>query len=469
MGDFTEQTPTTIIGAGLTGLTAATVLNRSGAPVRVLESEPAIGGASMTARFGDHRFDLGGHRFYTRNEAVLALVRELIGDELLSVPRQSRIFLRGSLVDYPLTFFNALSALGPVTSAHVAASYAWEKVKQLFRTPPQETFADWVISRFGRRLYDIYFRPYSEKVWGVPCTELKADFAEQRIKGLSFREAVRDMFFKRDGGPATLVSRFLYPRLGFGRIPEAMAETLPPGSIRLRSPVLRVEHAEGRVNRVVCWTDRGEEPIEVSQVISTIPITDLIDAMCPSPPAEVAESAHALQYRDMVIVFLTLDREQVTPDQWIYFSSGDVFFGRMHEPKNWSPEMAPPGKTGLVVEIFCYKDEPVWHEPDNSIAQRVATRLEELGLIRATEHTGSKVIRLPRAYPLYAGDYRRHLQVVMDYLSRFDNLQTCGRNGLFRYTSGDYYIEMGMKAAENVLGRDHDLTSVAAEQVYAEK
>lgn len=463
-----DSMPVIVIGAGLTGLSAAHVLHESGVSVKVLEADKEIGGASKTVRFRGFRFDLGGHRFYTRNQPVLALVRKLIGGELLTVPRRSRIHLRGKFADYPLTFFSALGALGLVTSMSVCASYAVEKLKRVFHHPPDVTFEDWVIGRFGRKLYSIYFRPYSEKIWGVSCAELKADFAEQRIRGLSFREAVKSMFTSGKNRPATLVSQFLYPRLGFGRIGESMAEGLPAGAVELESPVVRVEHKGNRITGVVCQNQGREKNTAPHHVISTMSVTDLIRSLSPAAPGEVVEAAEGLRYRDMVIVFLTLNREQVTPDQWIYFSSDDVFFGRMHEPGNWSEAMSPPGKTSLVVEVFCYEGEPVWCESDESVARRVIRRLAELGMIDQSECEGTKVVRLRKAYPLYAGDYLERLEAVMGYLDRFENLQTAGRNGLFRYTSSDYYIEMGMKAAENVLGRNHDLNAVAAGREYAE-
>lgn len=463
-----EEPYTAILGAGLTGLTAAHTLSKRGVPVRVLEANKWIGGASRTVRHGDFRFDLGGHRLYTRNQQVLDLLDRLLGDELLTVPRLSRIFLHGKFTSYPLTFFSALSALGPLESVGVAASYAIERGKRLFGNPKEETFEDWVVSRFGRRLYEIYFKPYSEKVWGVPCDELGADFAAERIKGLSLREAVKNMFFRKNA-PETLASRFLYPARGFGRICEAMADTLPDGSIELNSPVAEVRHDGHRVREVVCRNGEREQTVEVENAVSTIPVTELVGALRPAPPPEVIEAAQGLRFRDLVVVFLTLDRPQVTPDHWIYFSSDDVFFGRIHEPKNWSAAMAPEDRTGLVVEIFCFRTDPVWSEADDSLADRTAKRLADLGLISREEVSDATVVRLRHAYPLYIPGYRERMDAILRHLAPLKNLHLAGRNGLYRYTSGDYYMEMGLKAAENVMGADHDLQRVGATEEYAEK
>jgi protoporphyrinogen oxidase len=484
MSSTDDPKQTAILGAGLTGLTAAYVLQRNHVPAQVFEADSVLGGASRTVPYDGFRFDLGGHRFYTKNQRVGDLVRELLGDELIAVERVSRIYLDGKFVDYPLSFFSALAGLGACRSLAVAGSYAAQKMRGLVRKTEERTFEQWVVNRFGRRLYEIYFKPYSEKVWGIPCSELGADFAAQRIKGMSFRAAVRSMLLPQKDAPATLASRFIYPRLGFGRIPEQMAAALPAGALRLNSPVVRVEHDGRRVTAAICRpfdhepfdvahgrsgrSEGRETSFEAANFINTIPINEFVHCLAPAPPPIVLEAADGLQYRAIVIAFLTLDREQVTPDHWIYFSSGDVFFGRMHEPKNWSAAMAPEGRTGLVVEVFCFETDPVWTEPEEALLRRIAKRLAELKLIEEKQVSGGCIVRLPKAYPLYVNDYRRRMDTILDFLRQFGNFQSAGRNGLFRYTSGDWYIDMGIKAAENLLGQHHDLMAVGAAQEYAE-
>ncbi len=365
---------------------------------------------------------------------------------------------------------NALKALGPATSAAVTASYVKEKLLRMLRRGPQETFEDWVVSRFGRKLYEIYFKTYSEKVWGVSCKRLGSDFAAQRIKGLSFREAVKNMFVRGDKAPESLVSEFTYPRLGFGQIAEMMARCVPQDRIHLSTPVVGVRHDGKRVREVVVRQGKAERTWAAEDIISTIAVTDLLGMMDPPPPREVLEAARGLTYRDIIIAFLALDRERVTRDHWIYFPDPEVFLGRIHEPKNWSAAMAPQGQTGLVVEIFCFQKEPVWRQGDETLLQRAAATLEGLDLIRTSEVIGGCVVRYRKAYPLYETGYRERMEKILDYLGGLSNLQSAGRNALFRYTSSDRYMEMAMKAAENVLGlADHDLIAVAAEQEYAER
>jgi len=463
--------PHVILGAGVAGLTTALQLHRRGEPVFVSEREEVIGGASRTVRFGEFRFDLGGHRFYTRNEEVKALVADLLGDELIEVGRLSRIYLNGRFIDYPLTFSSAFRGLGPFRTAAVTLSYVMGRLHGAVKDI--RTFEDWVVARFGRGLYEFYFAPYSEKVWGVDCTKLSADFAAQRIKGLSFREALKNMFLRnvlRKGPPPSLITHFLYPRLGFGRIPERMAEELPDGAVATNSPTLRIEHNGRRINAVVIGKPDGTEMrLDPQTVVSTIPITSLILMLDPPAPDVVRSHAEALEYRDMVILFLVVDKPQVSPDHWIYFSSRDISFGRVHEPKNWSRDMAPPDRTGLVIEFFCFRDDDIWNADSDSLRAMAVRDLVRTGLIRASEAAEAMRIFLPHAYPIYVDGYTEHLKAVKEYLSRFQNLYSIGRNGMFRYTSADYYIEMGMKTAENILGADHDLEAIGAAQEYAEK
>ena len=460
---------TLVVGAGLAGLAAANTLHNCGREVLVLDKEPYLGGVSRTLTYDGFRFDLGGHRFYTRNREVIDLVKRLLGDELLSVLRSSRIFLNGKFVNYPLTFFSSLSSLGLLTSANVLLTYTAERIKDIARRREVTNFEQWAISRFGRTLYRIYFRPYSEKIWGIPCTELSADFAAQRIRGLSFAKAIKSMISKSDTGPTTLLHRFYYPRRGFGCIPEALAAELPPEAIRTRAMVKRVEHAGSRVVAVHAEIDGRPERLTLANLISSIPMDQLVHALVPEPPEDVLRAADSIRYRDLVIVFLAIERESVTNTHWIYFPSEDNFLGRIHEPRNWSEAMSPSGRTSLVTEVFCFKEDAVWSESDESLAGRVAQQLETVGLIEAGQVTGSRVVRIEKAYPLYRVGYQVHVAKLLDYFRQFENLQIVGRSGQFLYISGDRYIEMGIKAARNVLGETHDLRSAANEEEYAEE
>jgi len=448
-----------VIGGGLSGLSAAWLLKKRGASVLLFEKEQALGGTARTMQHDGFRFDLGGHRFYTKDAEVLSLVESLLGDEIVQVHRKSSIFMAGRFVDYPLTFMSAFKGLGWWKVARVGGSYVAASVEAGLRTATPQTFEEWCVGRFGRALYQIYFKPYTEKIWGIPCETISADFATQRIRGLSMRAAIRNMFLKGANGPTTLVSAFLYPRTGFGRIAERLAHGLGPADVRTGAE---------RVTEVVV---RGQGRVvtrECAQLITSMPVSELALKLQPSAPAAVLDAARRLRYRDMVIVFIALDREHVTDDHWIYFSEERFSFGRLHEPKNWSPAMAPPGKTGLVLEFFCSEGDSTWRSEAETLVARAGRELDEIGLIRRDEIIGHRLVRLRRAYPLYQVGYLEHLRTVRDFLARFANLHCVGRNGLFRYTSGDYYIAMGLRAAENALGASHDLWQIATTPQYAE-
>ncbi len=300
----------------------------------------------------------------------------------------------------------------------------------------------------------------------MPCNQLRADFASQRIKELSLWEAFKNMVWKKGNKPMTLERQFLYPIHGFGRISEGLAKELPIYSIKLQSPITCLEHDGRRIIGIMYKNNGKLFRYEPAHVISTFSMSDLVRCLFPAPPVEVLDAATCLKYRDQIFVFLALDREQVTPDHWIYFSSDDVFFGRVHEPKNWSSVMSPSGKTSLVVEIFCYESEPIWTEPNESLIKRVSHRIAELGLIEEEQVIDGCVVRLKKAYPLYVDDYEQRINTILNFLHPIKNLQIVGRNGLFKYTSGDYCIEMGIKAAENLMGQNHDILSITSEKKW---
>ncbi len=468
---MSECPPVVVAGAGIAGLAATHRLQEDGArPFALYEKAGRVGGSSRTMCYGEFRFDLGGHRFYTKDGHVDRFVRGLLGDDALTVDRLSRILFNGHFVNYPLSAFNTLSALGPAGAAHAILDYGAMKVKKLWsRGSPEVTFEQWALNRFGRYLYRAYFKGYTEKTWGVPCTELSADFAEQRIKNLSFREALRDALFK-SGEDESLVRQFLYPRHGFGQLTDAMAAVVQePNRIHTGCEVVEVGHQEGRITWVGVQGADGEvRRGPCDELISSLPVDELVERLRPAAPQAVLQAARQLTYRDMVILLLTLRVEQVSPDHWIYVPSEDIGFCRMHEPKNWSPEMAPADRTSLVLEYFCQVGDDVWRRDDAFLAAQAAEDLAYMGLVRPGQVDGHTAVRLRRAYPVYRLAYDRHLDVVNEYLDRFSNLHSIGRNATFLYTSSDHYIDMGLKAAENVLGHEHDLNSIGRDSAYAE-
>jgi protoporphyrinogen oxidase len=448
-----------IIGAGPAGLSAAYELRRLGAPALILEAGAEMGGLARTVSHRGYRFDIGGHRFFSKLPEANALWRELLGDAFLERPRLSRIHYRGHFFDYPLSPMNALRGLGPLESLRVIASYARSHL--LPPAGPERSFEDWVSRRFGRRLFEIFFKTYTEKVWGIPCGEISADWAAQRIRDLSLSKALLNAFTGRNGGAGktlstTLIDRFHYPPLGPGQMWERMAEAViaSGGEVVSRLRVGTLCHRRGRVD---CVHGRGPdgERVEIAgaHFISSMALRDLVVALDPPPPDRVLRAAHALRYRDFLSVVLILDRAEVFPDNWIYIHAPEVKLGRIQNYKNWSPRMVPdPGTTALGLEYFLWDSDPEWNWPNARLIELGVRECAALGLIRPGEVTDGTVVRAEMAYPVYDHEYQDHVRTIRDYLAGFENLQTIGRNGLHRYNNMDHSMLTGLYAAGNALG-----------------
>ena len=449
MAQALEQYDVCILGAGLAGLTYAREAALQGTRVLVLERESCVGGLARTLRFGDYRFDIGGHRFHSPWPEVTAYVQALLGADLLQVPRRSHIRLNGRLVEYPLEFPNALLALGPATAARVSASYLKAALTPNGRHP-DVSFEQWVVRRYGRALHDIYFRPYTEKVWGMDCSELSADWAAERIQLPNLLAAVKGSLLKFGARPATLISRFLYPRRGIGMIPERLArESEATGRAQVLcgcTPMgLEVMPGGWRVR----WRRGGEEQqVEAVRFVSTIPLPALWEVL---PREDEAPPAldHALSYRGLVCVFLALDLPRVNDDTWTYFPDAHVGFGRIHEPRNWSPEMAPEGRTSLCVEVCSSEGDEAWRRRDGELVDQVTADLERLEVAPRKAVRDAWVLRVPAAYPCYRVGYAESLERATAYLERrWPHLHLLGRTGTFQYLNMDAVIKQAVSLAQ---------------------
>jgi len=453
---------TLVLGGGLAGLTAGQALTQAGRRVQVLEGAEAVGGLARTVTRDGFRFDLGGHRFFTHDAHVERFVRELLGDELVTVPRSSRIYLHGKWIAYPLRPLNALFGLGPRKSAQILLGYAAASLARRRGPPPPISLEDWVVAHFGRPLFELYFRDYSEKVWGIGCRDISAEWMAQRVQGLSLGAAIRRAFLKRGPALPTLVERFLYPRLGIGRIAERLREEIElSNSIATDTRVTHIHHDGRRIEGVSVWRGGRRQEIPGEAFLSTIPLTQLVQALSPHAPANVRAAAARLRYRDLVIVTVMLKRERATDLSWIYFPGKDIPFGRLHEPTNWSAAMAPPGCTLLVTERFCFRGDATWNATDADLMDTTVEHLAKLGFIHRHEVHDGMVVRIPAAYPLFEVGYQERSQVLCDYLERFENLQLAGRGGRFRYFNMDQAIASGLAAAEELLGRDTGMRAVS--------
>jgi protoporphyrinogen oxidase len=459
-----------VVGAGPAGLTAAYELGRLDVPAVVLEKGARVGGLARTENHRGFHFDMGGHRFFTKVPQVDAIWREVLGPDLLRRPRLSRIYYNGRYVSYPLKPVSALGALGVGQAMLVALSYLrW----QLFPYRREDTFEQWVTNRFGRRLFRIFFKTYTEKVWGVSCSELKAEWAAQRIRDLSLKSAVLSMLVQPKQTITTLIEAFDYPRLGPGMMWSAMRDAIVRrgGVVELDAEVVRVRRDGTRITAVGVRHDGVERTVFGTHFISSMPVTELIECLDPPALPEVRASAGALRYRGFLTVCLIVDRPDLFPDNWIYVHDPDVRVGRIQNFKNWSPDMVPDaGKTSLGLEYFCDEGDELWRSSDPRLIELGKREVERLGLARAADVSDGCVVRVPKAYPIYDTEYRAHLLRVRRYLEGFANLQTIGRNGLHRYNNQDHAMLTGMLAVRNlVLGERNDLWAVNTEQEYHEE
>ena len=464
-----NHSPTIIIGAGPAGLTAAYQLVKRNIRPIVIEKSNQVGGLARTEDYKGYRFDIGGHRFFTHLQEVEQLWEEVLGEEFIKVARLSRIYYQGRYFNYPLNIFNTLSNLGIVESLLILLSYFKAK---LWPHPEEKTFEHWVINRFGQRLYQKFFKTYTEKVWGILCTTIQADWAAQRIKGLSLKTVVSNALFSNNHNRAkTLIHEFHYPVLGPGIMWQRFQELIEGqgGVTHLNSEVVRFKLKGNRIQEVSLI--QGEKTIGIpgENFFSSIPLTELIFRLDPPAPNEVLVAAHHLTYRSFVLVGLIINRGDLFPDQWIYVHSPEVKVGRIQNFRNWSPKMVPdPKKTSLGMEYFCTEGDEIWRMPDTELLELAKRELVHLGMAEAAEVEDGVVYRQPKAYPVYNNDYQQHLQVIQRFLVTIENLQTIGRNGLHRYNNQDHSMFTGMLAVENILGANHDLWELNKNQEYLE-
>ena len=454
-----------IIGAGPAGLTAAYELSKHGVPALVLEADSTVGGIARTVNYKGYLFDIGGHRFFTKWDEVNQIWTEILGDKFLLRPRLSRIYYRKKFFSYPLEVKNALFGLGLIESVRIAASYLRAQLRPI---PREENLEQWVCNRFGRRLYEIFFKTYTEKVWGVPCTSISAEWAAQRIRGLSLVAAVRNALLPRKKSTAkTLMTRFHYPVRGPGQMWETLTERLTQARTRVLTErrVVRIGYNKGAVTHVITRGANGEESFTGTDVISSMPIRELINALDPPPTEEVCRAANSLRYRDFLTVSLIINRKDVVPDNWIYIHEAGVRVGRIQNFKNWSQAMVPDaGKTCLGMEYFVFENDDLWSSPDGDLLGLARREVVKLGLAQPDEIQDGTVVRMPKAYPMYDPGWDGQLRLIRDYLgSNLTNLQLVGRNGLHKYNNQDHSMVTALCAARNILGAHHDIWAINTE------
>jgi protoporphyrinogen oxidase len=471
-----------VIGAGPSGLTAAYCLTKETPSVLVIEKDPTyVGGISRTVRYKDFLFDIGGHRFFSKSKEVVDLWREILPDDFIARPRLSRIYYGGKYYSYPLSAFEALRNLGLVTSAACMLSYAYAKASPI---AAPRSFHDWVRNQFGERLFQIFFKTYTEKVWGMSCDEISADWAAQRIKGLDLRVAVTNALKRSlglDRKPAkpgedvvkTLIETFQYPRRGPGMMWEAAAAQIKArgGRIMMGRELERLSYdADRRVWTIdVTTADGGSETYTARHVVSSAPVRELVAKISPSPISLL--HARALRYRDFLTVALMVDKPDLFPDNWIYIHDPSVKVGRVQNFRSWSPEMVPGGMTCLGLEYFCFEGDGLWRAPDEELVALAKREIAKIGLVAPTDVVDGCVVRQPKAYPVYDEDYRDHVATIRrDLESSYPSLHLVGRNGMHKYNNQDHAMMTAMLTARNILAgeRIYDTWQVNEDAEYHE-
>ncbi len=467
-----------IAGAGPAGLTGAYELTRHGRPCVVLEADPRmVGGISRTDEYKGYRFDIGGHRFFSKSSEINQLWREILGNQFITRTRMSRIYYRRKFFDYPLKPADAFLKLGPITAVGMAASYALARLRPI---RPERSFEDWVVNRFGRMLFTVFFKTYTEKVWGTPCSEISADWAAQRIKGLSLTKAVWNGLFgglmaKGKGEVIkTLIDRFEYPKLGPGQMWEAARDkiTAARGAVHQDRKVVAVEHDGSSVNSFLTRDSKGKlTRYHGKHFLSTMPIRELIRAMSPAAPPAVREAAESLKYRDFLTVVLIVDKPETFPDTWLYIHEPGVHVGRVQVFKNWSPSLVPdPSKSSLGMEYFCFEGDGLWAKADDELIKMATQEIDQIGLCKAGDVIDGCVVRMPKAYPVYDDVYQNHLKTIREWLETLPNLELAGRNGMHKYNNQDHSMMTALLAARNILGvGNYDTWKVNTDAEYHEE
>ncbi len=457
-----------VIGAGPAGITAAYQLAKGGAEVEVFEAGPAVGGLSRTFDLWGQKVDLGPHRFFSSDRRVNELWREVVGPDYRMVDRLTRILYKNRFFHYPLKPANALWNMGIASAVGCVASYMKEKVRPSYAPGENETFESWVVGRFGRRLFEMFFKSYSEKLWGIPCDALDADFAAQRIKKFSLGEAVKSALGLSGGKHKTLVDQFAYPTGGTGLVYDRMAQRVEEmgGRVHLKTPVRRITHENWQVNGLEL---QGGEHRAFDHVISTMPLTLLVRGLGDLPP-HISKAVDSLKFRNTVLVYLNVEGTGLFDDQWLYVHSPELGTGRVTNFRNWVPELyGDSPNTILALEYWCYDEDALWNEDNTALIARATHEMRSTGLLGDAPVVAGHVERIKRCYPVYERGYKKNLEPVVYHLRQYQNFQAIGRYGSFKYNNQDHSILMGVLAAENILdGASHDLWAVNTDTEYQE-
>lgn len=463
-----------ILGAGPAGMASAMELHKNGKKFTLVEKDKQVGGLAKTYKFGQFRTDNGPHRFFSKNKFLYDFIENLLGENWIVVKRSTRQYIDGKYYDYPINAIQAFKNIGILRSAKMFVDYLLAFIEYGLGGKKIKNFEDYIVANFGRSLGNFNMLNYSEKLWGMSCRKLDADWAKQRIKGLNFREALinsvkNSLSLGASGStPKTLVDEFYYPSLGTGFIYEKIKNKIvKQNEILLETYPIKINHSEKRIVSLIL---NNKRTLLVENLVTSIPIDVFVSLLFPEVPKKILFAVKKLKYRSQVYIFLTINKTSVSNDQWIYFPNKEIPLFRITEMKNFSKKMVPKGKTSLFVEYFCWKGDDLWDMEKEKVYEMTTTWLEKLKLVKKTQIINYYYMRKENTYPVYDLAYKRNLKIVKKYLDNFKNLIYIGRPGRFKYTNQDHSLEMGFLAARSLIeNRKINVENVGGEKEYFEK
>lgn len=474
------RTKTLIVGAGPAGLSCAMELCNAKEDFIVIEKQSAVGGLSKTYTYKEDKYifrtDNGPHRFFSKNPKLYIFIENIINEKWISVKRQTRQYIDGKFYDYPINFFQALRNLGILKSIGMSLDYIFAKIKYRIFKSPIKNFKDYVYANFGKGLGLFSMIHYTEKIWGIPSHTIHPDWATQRIKGLNLFKVITDAVKRLFGlhsknSPKSLVDTFYYPQYGTGLIYETILSKIKQAGYRviLNANTKEFIHKDGKIIEVLVKTPDGDMIIEFDNLVETIPLPTFVNLLSPKVDNSLVESAKALKHRSQVYLFITIDKDSITKDQWIYFPDKNVPFARISEMKNFSKDMSPKGKTSIFVEYFCFEGDHIWNMTEKQLFDLTMTHFEKMKFFQKRDVRRYYLIKLKDVYPIYDLEYKKYLNHIKEFLNGFSNLYYIGRPGRFRYNNQDHSLEMGLLAAKSIIdGVKYDIESVGEEKEYQE-
>ena len=442
-----------IIGAGPAGLSAGYELSKTNKKILILEKNYQVGGLAQTKIFGEFRYDIGPHRFFTKNDEINDLFLEMLGDDAVTVNRKTRILFNNSYFDYPLTPLNALFGLGLIESITIGFSYVYARIRSYLKITKVNNFEDWVVDKFGKRLFSNFFKNYTEKVWGIDCKEIGRDWAAQRIKGLSLSTAVKFALFPNSKKrPKTLVDKFYYPKLGAGMLWEKFESYLEDSGTEIKKSCKVTEVKEVDNCFQISYLDKGEQTITVKSknIFFSSPLLEFVDIFNSKVPEEVTNAANSLNYRNHISVHVTIDTK-LFDDNWIYIHSPDLKMARITDFTNFSKEMSIPNTYPLTLEYFCYESDEIWNKDNDSLIDFATKELNRI-FQDSYEIIHSEVSRNPKAYPVIKTGYEEKIEIIRKWLDSIDNVTPIGRSGMFKYNNQDHAMATAIAAVRQYMG-----------------